>query len=404
MSTITTIEEIEAEGKRAESMKRRLHSFVEQGVPKQIRMLEVICGRTVTNKLPLPHTLRVKLTPNKGELRLVACNPDEPKQTFDAILHQNALQQMTNNPPDIKLSMRDIRWMLSGQLERQELVPHVLNTLFEHETFTTGKSRKRIKRFLVRLVKEKGADKEEIRAFLSDKFGVTYDTRALLRAFIESCKSVKAGPVAAYYDDLKVSLTCCLPYVFEPVDKSFVAIGVNFTNSDFGRGAFSISTVAFSVLGGTTSILEHDYSRRHIGSVLQCTELESSAEFKKAEVEAQSQAVRDLVPRALSLPSIKNTLELIQFAHEKRIPWYKADQMLKAMTLLKEERERVRELLSGPPMEELPSPSKDDDGDPQANAWWLANAVGWLAENELQEKAHDLQLAAGKLLGKVEDE
>jgi hypothetical protein len=312
------------------------------------------------------------------------------------------LQQLVSNPPDIKLSIRDIRWFLEGEFSRRDLVPTIFNRLFRNEKFYTGQKTKRIKRFLVRIVKEANSEKEEIRAFLSDKFGVTFDTRELLRAFVESCAQLHAGPVSAYHSDIQTSLTCCLPYVFEPVDKSFIALGVNFTNSDFGRGVFAISTVAYHLSGGTSSILAHDFSRRHIGSVLQCTELESSVEFKKAEIAAQSQAVRDLVPRALNRETVKNTLELIQFAHEKQIPWYQADKWMTTVANLKQaDRERVRTLLSGPPMPELPSVSVDKDGDPQANAWWLANAVGWLANNGLEDRQHDLEVAAGKLLGEV---
>lgn len=402
---MTELSDLQTTSQEAASMRARLDGYVKAGVTRQTELLQVITSRMVTNRLPLPDSLRVRLTATKGQLLLVAESKDEPKQCFSAPLHRNALQQLCSNPPDIKVSMRDIRWFLEGEVSRQMIVPFIFNTLFANEHFLTGggaKRKGRIKRFLVRLVKEGGSDKEEVRAFLSDKFGVTYDTKQLLRAFVESCGRIGAGPVAAYHDDLRTSLTCCLPYVFEPVDKSFIALGVNFTNSDFGRGALAISTVAFSLRSGTSAILEHEYSKRHIGTVLSCTELESSAEFKRAEINAQAQAVRDLVPRALSLEATQNTLELIQWAHEHRMQWYEVDKFLtSAAALRKEERDRLRQLLAGPPMGELPSPSVDQDGDWQANAWWLANAIGWLGANELEEKRHDLELAAGKLLGKV---
>ena len=225
-------------------------------------------------------------------------------------------------------------------------------------------------------------------------------TAPLLRTFIESCALHEAGPTEAQTNDVRCFIKCVLPVVFEPVDNEFVAFGVTFSNSDFGAGRLKLSGVVMRITSGTTSVLEDAYSKTHLGSVIQDSDIEMSDETKLKELETVRSAIKDTVNGILSFETLERNIKAIQIAHEKEIPWYKLKDKLRAL-LNQKELDMVETLLnaSGTGVIDLPRTTVDAAGGPVATAWWAANTLSWLASNEEDpSRKNDLQEAAGKMI------
>jgi hypothetical protein len=178
------------------------------------------------------------------------------------------------------------------------------------------------------------------------------------------------------------------------VDGEFIAFGVTFTNSDFGAGRLKLSGTVMRCKSGTVSVLEDKYSRTHLGSVIQESDIEMSDETADKEVEAACSAVKDTINAVLSDDAVRSTLLAIQRAHEEEIPWYKLKESLSAI-LGKKDIEFLKTILDkGPEVVDLP-PLKND----ALTGWGAANLVSWFAESESDpEKKSDLQALAGKMI------
>jgi hypothetical protein len=314
-------------------------------------------------------------------------------QTVD--LHRHALGQMAEAAGiprrfvtllltgDPGTTCPDYNWML-------KLLAHNFNELFHHRKFEDGNGPRR---YLHRLVNG------EVRGFLSNRFGVAYSTKPLIKAFLETCRELNAGPVDAFANDIRVSMKCYLPFVFEPVDKEFVAFGTSFANSDFGSGRLRICTTAMRINSRTESVIEESHSRTHIGRILTDSDLNPSEDTIRKEVQAQQSAIGDVVQAHLGVGNIKKMIKMIQLAHEHKLPWYKLKDKL-SKVLYKKEVILFEELLKGASdIVDLPTISFDDDGDPQATAWWAANTLSWMANKEKDDdRREQMKSLAGDLL------
>jgi hypothetical protein len=242
----------------------------------------------------------------------------------------------------------------------------------------------------------------EIRGYLSRSFKRHLASKPLLRAFLSSCAQAGLEPLDGHASPVRVNLQCSLPYVFEPFDGEFLAVGVAWTNSDFGSGRMKVSMYMKRIKGESSVVVSDAISEVHIGPVIEEADIEMSEETYKAELEAQRSAIGDAVVGQMRPDKIQNLLDAVRVAHEEKLPWYKLRNEL-GRVLQKKEVQEMGKLLQGDTgYEELPPVPYDEDGDPVPTRWWASAVLGKFAEREGNaERKKELQEAAGTLLGKA---
>lgn len=286
-----------------------LRSQVRLGVAQQSDVIQKAMSTVITDRLVMPKALFFQH--RDGVNPCVALGESTVAENWYSI-HAHAMGQIADVSGITRTYVSRLR---SPMPWKQELLDYNLNQLFTHEEFT-GRSGAP-KRFLVRTVGQ------EVRGFLSQNFNYRLVTAPLLRTFIEACALHEAGPTEAQSTDVRCFIKCVLPCVFEPIDNEFVAFGVTFSNSDFGAGRLKLSGVVMRISSKTTSVLEDSYSRTHLGSVIQDSDIEMSDDTKLKELETVRGAIKDTVNGILSFETLERNIKAIQIAHEKEIPWYK---------------------------------------------------------------------------------
>lgn len=310
-----------------------------------------------------------------------------------ALIHPHALNQMSKVSGLPKIFMTRL---VSGEPWEQMLFEHNMDMLFHNGKFKS-RSTQPI-RFLHRLV---GPDDNlELRGFLTRSFNRRLASIPLLAGFMDACQKVGALPIEASTSAVNFSLKCFLPHVFEPVDGEFIAIGVMWSNSDFGAGRLLITLSIMRISGGTLAAVDDVHHRTHLGSIIEDIDLEISDETATKEVEAQISAIRDAVVARLTPDSISRLLKAISIAHEEQIPWNKLREEL-GQILSTKEVEDVKKLLESNSSDiiDLPPPGRTASGEPISTRWWGSQILGWLASKEADpDRKSDLQFAAGQVL------
>lgn len=247
-------------------------------------------------------------------------------------------------------------------------------------------------RFLLRFVGD------ELRGFMSRSYGRHLASKPMLAAFLSSVNGAGAEPVDATSSAVKNTLSCYLPIVFEPTPKEYVAVGVRWTNSDFGAGRLTVSLAMMSIARGTSVVLSDEYSRRHIGSVIQDDDLlEISDETAAKEVEAAASGIKDAVDSLLKPESVKRLMGAIERAREQKVDWTTLRRDLKKF-LYEEELKTVDKAIELG-TNALPSPGTGANGEPLPTKWWTMNILALLAEQAPDaERKIELQQEAGHYL------
>lgn len=301
-------------------------------------------------------------------------------------LHENALSQIAEKTGFYNKYLNDLRKM-NPQQKREgdepwanELIAYNLNTLLSHSN----------ERHLIRSV---GAEKEEIRGFLSDRFR-RLDSRPLLDAFMGGCKSIGAVPVDGYALDTRVRMRAVLPVVFEPVDNEVMLFGIQWGNSDFGNGGHCLSLFNIRVWCTNTAITDEVLRQVHIGK-----KLEDNIIYSKKTLELDTRtnvsALQDIINHVLSPNAVNGYLEHIRFAAEEQIDHRDVTRILKEK-LTKAEAAGVEGLFDGPDVLNLP---------PGNTTYRLSNAISFFAQGEKVSRARrlDLEQIAGSLVGVYND-
>jgi hypothetical protein len=193
-------------------------------------------------------------------------------------------------------------------------------------------------------------------------------------------------------------MSCFLPIVFEPTPKEYVAVGVRWTNSDFAAGRLSISLALMSISRGTSAVLSDEYSRRHIGSVIQDDDLmEISDETATKEVEAAASGIKDAVDNLLKPESISRLMDAIELAHTQKVDWATLRRDLKKFLYEAELTKLDDAAQKG--IGDLAPPGVGADGKPLATKWWTMNVLALLADSEQDsDRKIELQQEAGRFL------
>lgn len=365
----------------------RLANIVGPGKEAQAAVLSKVMGMNIIDKLVAPGAFSFHPTP-VDRLRLNYAGMSGDRIT----IHPNALGQVASivGIPMTYVGRLRVPYtveMSSDDAWRIELLCHNFNTLLHKESYRDRKRNpaKHLHRFVGK----------ELRGFLTRSYNRKLSNRNLLRPFVETCQAFEAVPIGATATDVRVSLKYVLPYIFEPVDGEFVAFGVTYANSDFGKGRQRVSGTCLRISSGTVSVLEDALCRVHLGSVIQESDIELSEETEDLELETHQSAVRDTVKEVLSPKAVQSAVATIQKAHEQEIPWYKLKSAL-AKILQKSEVEDIHKLLEAEE-DVIDLPPVHTRG--TATAWWASAVVGHFADKQMDgERKLDLQALAGSFL------
>ena len=287
----------------------------------------------------------------------------------------------------------------SSELWEKELFRTVMCEHFNNGMFLDR--RKAPTKFLFRLVGDDAHAK--LCGFVSRSFNIFLPSYPLLEAFMHTCAQMGAQPIEASTSEVKFSLKCFLPHIFEPIPGEYVTVGQQWANSDFGAARLTLSGCMSRAGSKSSFVFEKALSKTHLGPIVEESQLELSDEAMLAMVRAQCLAIRDCVKQQLEPAAVNKILLAVRAAHEEKIPWDRLAGQLGSL-LRKKEVESVHALLTGESsQEDLPQPSYMNDaaGKPVAvpTRWWTSNVLAWLSENETDdERKTALQRAAGSML------
>lgn len=305
-------------------------------------------------------------------------------------VHPHALSQLCEKVKP-SLPAKYVRGLL-GMDGRGDLLSYSLEYLFNTDDWVekSGQSQ----RFLHRLVGN------ELRGFLSRRFNRHLASAPLLRAFLDECKAHGAKPVEGKSTHVLHTLKCMTPTVFEVFPGEYVCVGVEWGNSDFGSGRLKVCQTVWRVNPGTAAVLDISSGGRHVGALIEESDVEMSDETAQKEVAAQQSYVRDLVRGYLTEASINRLLQALRVAHTQAIPW---NLLLKRIEFLhKSELELLEGNLTGKAgitILDLPPVSYNEDGTRAPNAYWASSALGAIAAKvDDTDRRMELQREAGKLL------
>lgn len=307
------------------------------------------------------------------------------KTGVTATIHRHALGQLAGkvNFPITYLNTLNVM----SEPWRPNLLVENLNALFHKTKFTrTGE----VPRFLHRVVGT------ELRGFLSRRFNRHLASLPLLRAFVESVNQNGAKPVETTTTDLRWSLKCFLPQVFEPFPGQYICVGVTQSHSDFGAGKHTIAQSIWDPLRDTRTVLEGT-SKVHLGSIIEDSDIEMNDETAKAEVDAQCKAARHTVSTYLGDEFISKAMRAVKIAHEAQIPWDQLRSTL-AKVLYEKELMTVDTFLHNPGIIDLPPLNKGDDGASIPTRWWASQVLSKMATDQDDDRRLELQSIAGKWL------
>lgn len=300
----------------------------------------------------------------------------EVSRPFRANVHDNFLSQIADKGDVTMAYLRDLA-NVDAQWAR-DLSAHVLNT-HAANVLSNG-------RYLVRGEAGANGTPGTLKAFLSDKFR-RIDCRPGLQALIASAQEAGAHVTDAILSDTRASVRVILPGVYEVAPGEFVAVGLSWSNSDFGRGAQSLSLFIIRVwcLNGAT--METELRQVHLGARLS-DDVSYSDRTRRLDAAATTSAIRDASRELLSAGRVERTVDVLASAARDGID-AKARFADLRKRLGKGLADKIAEVYNGADVEFLP---------PGNTAWRLSNAISWVAAESEAEDRLDLERAAGDAL------
>ena len=234
----------------------------------------------------------------------------------------------------------------------RDLAVDILNRHYNH-----GEQR----RHLVRSVRD------DVRGFLSDKFR-RLDSRPLADAVASECHKMGAVAYDGVFSDTRVALKVILPTIYEPVAGEALAIGGEWSNSDYGAGTNSFRWFIMRCwcLNGTVgaSVLK----KIHLNNQLP-NNITFSTHTYKLNTATNVSALRDAVRSTLGPAKVQAILAGIKSAHEEHLDWkHVPANIIKQLT--KTEARFAQDAFDGLDVVNLPAGK---------TAWRASNALSWLA-------------------------
>lgn len=365
-------------------LRSRMEEYFVRGAAAKEALVEKVAGTVIRDRLVPPTAMT--FYGEDGGLVLRYSN----LHSFTKI-HRHALGQLSSK---VGIPLKYVDMLGVPPVWRQTLLAHNFNELFHRGVFLDPKGEPL--KFLHRIVGD------ELRGFLSRRYQRNLASLPMLHAFVEVCQAMEAQPVAAVSTAVKFGLKCYLPMTFQVFPGEFVAVGVEWANSDFGAGKMEVNSTLWRLRGNTFSTLDETISKVHLGAVIQESDIELSAETMAKEVDTVCSAIQDAVRAQLSPDTIDKLLSAIRKAAAEDISWAKLRQRLKKF-LYTSELDNLEKLFDDEgvlmEIEDLPPPGRTEAGQPLPTRWWAVNAVSRLAKNAAtDERRFDLEHAAGELL------
>ena len=361
----------------------------EIGEKEENALLERVAAMVIRDKLALPTGITFEVDPESRFLKLVYEGHDDKRYG----IHRHALSQLAAKVGMPLIYVNNLNTQNESELWRMKLLAHSFNELFHKNPWSFEPGTGKPIRFLHRLVGT------ELRGFLSRRFNRHLASAPLLRSFVEASRAATARPIEATASDVRLSLKCYLPHVYQPYPGQFICVGVEWSNSDFGAGRLQVAQTLWDPLRKTSSVLDEAIGRVHLGSIIEDSDIEMSDETAAAEVDAQAKAIRDAVVSMLSDRAVGRLLEGIRVANEQEIAWTKLKGQF-AKFLYKKDIENIESILNGEEaVIDLPPPGRNAAGEPIPTKWW-ANAVvsTMAARTQDQDRKLELQREAGRFL------
>ena len=241
-------------------------------------------------------------------------------------------------------------------------------------------------RYLVRAVDA------QVRGVLSDRYR-RLDSRPLLERFAMKCQEVGAVPIDGTVTDTRLALKAILPTVYEPVAGEVMALGIEWSNSDFGAGLHAVRAFIFRLWCSNGATMENSLAQVHLGGRLS-DDIEFSRNTYQLDTRTSVSALGDVIDATLGERKVVALLEGIKAAHEKGVEWKSVKSGLQKK-LLKSELKAAEDAFNSDDVINLPEGK---------SLWRASNAVSWLAgKEEDADRKLELQRVAGEILsGKSE--
>lgn len=375
------------------AQKRRLLSYISLGEREQKTLAEYCANNIPRDRYVHPKFIEFDVEhvdDQAGQAlvdraRSVIIYKKTPSNREALFVHKHALGQLCD------IAGLDGRYkakldVASSNSWRRELLATNLNELFAKQKFLN--KLKKEAEFLHRIVGN------ELRAVLTQSFNRHLVSAVVLQPFLEVCKEVGLKPAKAHITDMRVHLQTYLPYVFQPYPGEFIAIGSCWGNSDFGQGKLKISHNVLRLNGLGSFITEDAFSRIHIGSVVQDTDMVLDDHVAAKELEAVAAASQSGVRESMRPAQIKRMLDAIGKAAAEQIPWVQLKDKL-GKVLSRDDITTMEGFLTEG-ITDLPQVGLDKSGAPLTSRWWAAAALAQLAEKEKDTtKVMTLKVLAG---------
>lgn len=227
------------------------------------------------------------------------------------------------------------------------------------------------------------------RAVLSDKYR-RLDSRPILENLSAEAQKLGLMPMGGIATDLQFRIRLAVPQVFEPLEGEFVMLGLDWSNSDFGRGAHDITAFLLRVACANGAVRDSAFRQVHLGKRLSADGV-LSEQTLQLDTMAAASAAGDVVRAYLEPARIEERLNEVRAAAARDVTPMAVDAFLKKH-LGKEGAARAAETYRSAEVEMLP---------PGNSVWRLSNALSWLANEAEGDARADLQEAAGKALSLV---
>lgn len=364
----------EAIGDAAAHARDKLGTLVENGKANATAVIEKIYREAPTDQIAKGTALRFTNTNGDG---IQVYTPDKAfggeKGIEPLKIHKHALNQLCQR---VNIPNTFAKHLLQ---QTSEDAPHwgpdwlaeTLTNLYSH---TDNK-------YLMR------SYNGQLRGFLSDRYR-RLDSRPLLETFVNAAQTAGAVPIEAYSTDVKVAIKAIMPTIYEPVPNEVMAIGMNWSNSEYGAGAHNLEMFILRLWCTNYAIGSTCMRQVHLGRRLDDNISYSDATYR-LDTQATSSAIKDVVKANLDGSLINKMLKAVQDAYEEEIDPQKALKDLRKR-LGKTVAEDVVNAYNSPDVINLPAGN---------NRWRMSNAISWVAQNQETDTKLDLMRVAGQTAG-----
>lgn len=340
-----------------------LEKYIEEGQGRAQAVVDQIFTRVPEDRIVRAHAL---LFDEDGERTGFQMGNGGPHMG----LHDNALQQVASFAEIPVAYCRDLQQTEWGR----RLLGRNLNDLFVNRFKTST-------RFLVRSMDA------EARGFLSTRYR-RLDSRPIVEKMLEVVREQGAVVIDGYAGDVRVNLRAIHTRLVETQPGEVAVFGLNFTNSDYGRGALEMSSFLLRVWCTNAATMEDALRKIHLGARLS-DDLEFSQRTYELDTEAMASAVKDLTSHLLSDGRCDEIAARVRAAAAEKADVKQALAEVRGL-LSKGEASAIEEAYNGPDVVLLPEGN---------TRWRFSNAISLVARQQQDgDRRIDLEALAGKVL------